>query len=161
MTDIVFAFYKAFIQKTICKKSNISELVDSAHKLIFVVFLKNLTMINPLLKTNGEKKVFLKKSAKSMQNHQDAITLDIRFHAPHYKRQVTAGVRLCGHGNAGQTITIHYMLICFVILFDFFNLMCRIIMKDDFKVTAKAFSAFYSPDLWYNLLLGYTSKETH
>lgn len=33
-----------------------------------------------------------------MQNHQDAITLEIHFHAPHYKRQVTAVVSLCGHG---------------------------------------------------------------
>lgn len=64
MTDIVFAFYKAFIQKTICKKSNISELVDSAHKLIFVVFLKNLTMINPLLKTNGKKKCIFEEKCK-------------------------------------------------------------------------------------------------
>lgn len=51
MTDIVFAFIKHLYKKQVAK-SNISELVDSAHKLIFVVFLKNLTMINPLLKTN-------------------------------------------------------------------------------------------------------------
>lgn len=61
MTDIVFAFIKHLYKKQLAK-SNISELVDSAHKLIFVVFLKNLTMINPLLKTN--KKLYFEEKCK-------------------------------------------------------------------------------------------------
>lgn len=51
MIDTVFACIKHEYKKKTSKKSNISELVDSAHKLMCRVFLK-ITTDKSLLKQN-------------------------------------------------------------------------------------------------------------